>query len=196
MDTQIFQENIQENIQENTINNSMEEQLLQNNIELPHTLKFNENNSNIEQTLPSDCLICLEIIGPSQSSWDCPQCHQIFHSTCKEDWNIRLPEPFFTCPHCKFKVLNTISESSATGESETTDMIQHMADVIDTRRRRRLGLVRYYCRRCTSAGRQFACVCCSVITGLIVFFLFILCFIDYDFFSYAYGHYSNYTGLL
>ena len=53
MDTQIFQENIQEN----TINNSMEEQLLQNNIELPHTLKFNENNSNIEQSLGSVCSI-------------------------------------------------------------------------------------------------------------------------------------------
>ena len=184
MDTLLFQE-------------SNEEHLLQNSLEQTHISEFNENNYSNGETMPTDCLICLDVIGLSQSSWSCPQCQQILHTDCKEDWNRRLPEPFFTCPHCKFKVLNTMpiivpttSESLDTDESEDSDMIQRMAVLFDTFREHHT-----YCNRYTPVGQQWACACCTAFLGIILCIFLAVCIIDYNFFVFLYARKSNYTDI-
>lgn len=49
-----------------------------------------------------ECLVCCELVRPTQSVWSCPNCYHILHLNCTTKWaNSSLSDDGWRCPACQ-----------------------------------------------------------------------------------------------
>ena len=175
MDTQI----IQENIEENTISNTMEAPLLNSDIEQSHISITSDN------VITEDCLICLEVLGPIQSKWMCPQCHQTIHTNCKENWNRVLTESYFICPHCKYKEINETQPSQNTVSvlniRDNDRRISHNPTPID------FVIQQFTCyNKCGGCAYVICSITCVCILFISIYIMYTTCINITSYYNYTY----------